>query len=838
MDVAGAKTQRPQPGWAPDHETVLDLTGSWRATRATDELRRVFADLSYDDGSVSTSPSESLGSNDPESGDTGSDDTESGDTGSDDAAPGDSGTADAPDSGRTDHRVSTDPAVAPILRPVARSGDNEQWTTVHVPSHWKSHAAFADNNDPLLFRRRFTAARPAPGRRSWLKFDGIFYQGDVWLDSTYVGDTEGYHLPHDFEITEQLQARNDHVLGVEVSCQPQNNNITKRNLTGDFQHSDAVAPDWNPGGIWQGVRIEETGPVRIKRLRCICLSASSERAELKIRALLDCDRPGTVRLRSDVGTTLHEFDHAVAKGSNRVEWWVTIERPKLWWPASLGQPNLTDVTISVFALDDTSGPDHTDMNGDEPTTALEPSDVRSFRTGLREVRMKNWIFTINGERLHLKGANVGPTRMAIGDATPAEVRRDVVLAQEAGLDVIRVHAHISHPALYDAADELGMLIWQDMPLQGGYARSVRKQAVRQAGETVDLLGHHPSIIHWCGHNEPLAMEPSTELPTGPSKKAAESKLRYALLQELPTWNKSVLDFAIHRALSKSDESRPVTAHSGIFPGPTSGGTDSHLSFGWRHGRERDLPLLLRAFPRMARFVSEFGAQALPVESSFIDSSTWPELDWDQLRQDRSLQKTFFDRAVPAENYRTFAEWKAATQVYQAELLRRQIEEFRRIKYRPNGGFAFLSLADPMDRPVVSTAVLGHDRQPKPAFEAVQEACRPVIVTIDRPPAVVTVGDALTFDVHVVSDVRHVLRGATVRAELRWPGGTHSWGWKGDVAADSCTRIGAIDFVVPSPVHPASLGQRPDRPEVGTLSVDLTLEHPETTATNRYTTRFV
>ena len=87
---------------------------------------------------------------------------------------------------------------------------------------------------------------------------------------------------------------------------------------------------------------------------------------------------------------------------------------------------------------------------------------------------------------------------------PAEFRHDVELAREAGLDLLRVHGHISRPELYDAADELGMLLWQDFPLQWGYARSIRKEAVRQAREAVDQLGHHPSIAVWCAHNEPVA----------------------------------------------------------------------------------------------------------------------------------------------------------------------------------------------------------------------------------------------------------------------------------------------------------------------------------------------
>ena len=118
--------------------------------------------------------------------------------------------------------------------------------------------------------------------------------------------------------------------------------------------------------------------------------------------------------------------------------------------------------------------------------------------------LQDWVFTVNGEPMFVKGANLAPTRMALGDATPAEIRRDVELAREAGLDLLRVHGHISRPELYDAADELGMLLWQDFPLQWGYARTIRKEAVRQAREAVDQLGHHPSIVVWCAHNEPVA----------------------------------------------------------------------------------------------------------------------------------------------------------------------------------------------------------------------------------------------------------------------------------------------------------------------------------------------
>ena len=81
------------------------------------------------------------------------------------------------------------------------------WEPIEVPGHWRSMAAFAEPDGPLLYRTTFEEGRPRLRRAGWLTFDGLFYQGDVWLDGAYLGDTEGYFLPHTFEITEQLAGR-------------------------------------------------------------------------------------------------------------------------------------------------------------------------------------------------------------------------------------------------------------------------------------------------------------------------------------------------------------------------------------------------------------------------------------------------------------------------------------------------------------------------------------------------------------------------------------------------------------------------------------------------------
>jgi beta-mannosidase len=246
-----------------------------------------------------------------------------------------------------------------------------------------------------------------------------------------------------------------------------------------------------------------------------------------------------------VGDLEIDQDHQLAAGSNELAWQVVIERPALWWPHALGDQPLLDVVVEAFV-------------------AKESSDRRAFRTGLRQVRMDDFVLSVNSERLFLKGSNYGPTRLSLGAAEPSEIEHDVLLARRANLDLLRVQAHIGRAELYDAADRHGVLLWQDLPLRGGYARGVRKAATRTARAAVDLLAHHPSIAIWCGHDD------------------------------APIASRAVLDASVKRALERADGSRPALAHSpAAHPG--------------------DLAGLAAKIPRFVRFVSGLGAGAFPTE---------------------------------------------------------------------------------------------------------------------------------------------------------------------------------------------------------------------------------
>jgi beta-mannosidase len=657
--------------------------------------------------------------------------------------------------------------------------DDGEWQPLVVPGHWRSEPAFSTSDGPILYRKRLEMA-PLAGQRAWLTMDGIFYQSDVWLDGSYLGDTEGYFFPHRFDITSALEARSEHLLALEVVCDRPARRAAKRALLGVFGYWDCIDPSYNPGGIWAPVRVELSGPVQLSLLRVTCVEADAKSAVLELSAVLDSVDAVTVTMRTEarrsgtfngeptVPAARIETRQPLAVGPNRVRWRLVVDEPDLWWPVGLGSQSLYDVCVTV-------------------ELAGEPACSKVLRTGLREVSAENLVWSVNGERVFLKGANLAPTRRDLAAASPADVARDVRLAAEAGLNLLRVHAHIGRPELYDAADELGVLLWQDMPLHRGYT-GVRRQAVRQVAAAVDLLGHHPSIVVWCGHDEPFSHELPAGRAPGPTR-----VLRSAVAQALPGWNKSVLDTSIKRALERADPTRPVLAHSGMLPHP-AWGTDTHLYFGWYHGRWDDLPRAMATWPAAARFIGELGAQAVPHTADFMEPELWPDLDWERLGRHFCLQKSIFDDLVPPSRYASFEEWRDATQAYQARLVRFQVESLRRLQFRPTGGFAVFLLND--CQPAISWSLLDHERRPKAAYTALRQACAPVLVAADWPAPSYQPGVSISLAVHVVNDLLDELAGAVVEARLAWPGGGRKWLFNGNVAANACSFVGTLNAVLP------------------------------------------
>ncbi|MDG1410827.1 MAG: hypothetical protein P8L46_00275 [Acidimicrobiales bacterium] len=640
--------------------------------------------------------------------------------------------------------------------------DDRSWHPIDVPGHW-AHVPGMASERAVLHRTRFHAPVPDDERRRWLRFDGISQQGDVWLNGGYVGDTDGYFVPHVFEVTDLMADRDEHLLAVDVSCPRFGNPDERTDLMGAILDPElSGAAGMNPGGIWRNVSLVESGPSAIKYFRAICVDANPTRAHLALRCVFDHPEGGMVTLRAAVAGHTQELHHPAAAGENRVEWTIDVPEPELWWPHTLGNQPLHDLRCEL------------EVDG-------EVYDHRERRIGFRSVRMNKWTFHVNDTRLFVKGINHLPTRPRLADASPVEVIADLRAARDAGLDLVRLVAHIARPELYEAADELGLLIWQDLPIRGMMARGVRGQAVRQAREAVDLLGHHPSIAMWCAHDEPRR-QPAVRLSTPP-----------VIGQQRPSWNRAVLDTSIRRVLQRTDGSRPVVKHTDVPPHlPQLDGTTSHLWFGWHDRAAADLGPTLARVPRMGRFVTAFGAASVNPSLPELSSPRWPGLNWEAIAGAVGAPVGSLHHLVPPAAVDDGQTWARMTQQAQAEVIGTTIETLRRLKYRPTGGFCLHYLADQSS--VGGFGVLDHERRSKPGWDALIDACRPVIIVADPLPRVLRADVAHRVAIHVVSDLREPISGAEIRATVTFPDGTtQSSRWGGDVTGDHCEFIADLEF---------------------------------------------
>ncbi len=701
--------------------------------------------------------------------------------------------------------------------------DDSAWDLVPVPGHWGQSEPFASEDGPVVYRHRFAAPPPDPGRRAWLRFDGVMSDAEVWLDGQHLGDIGVYYAPHQFDITDALAATDgEHVLAVEVACTTGSDG-PKHAINGAIG-AGPLTPPGSPGGIWRPVGIVETGPVAIRRSRLVCIDASAERAVLQFRLVLDAIRAARIRIDTSIvgprgrtagGVAVHD----VASGENHLEWTATIDEPALWWPASLGDQPRYDVGVAIRTTDPDgsragAGPPSSSGSDDgghraagEAESYPVLSDRRHWRTGLRTVSANQLSWSVNGRSVFVKGIAVGPHDRFLGQVDPARFADDVRAAREAGLDMIRVQGHLSRPELYEAADDQGVLIWQDLPLVGTYSARSQGAARAAARAAVDRYGHHPSIALWCAHDEPNG--PPLPAPTDGSIEGLAGVGRRLGRHLLPGWNRSVLDPLLRRELRTSDPSRTVITRSGSLPTPADvTGSDSHLRLGWHAGRPEDLADLIRRWPRLGTFVSAIGSQSATVQNWAPDEPTWP-----------TAERGAFDRYLPRGAYGDGESWALATQAYQAEVIRYQIETLRRLKYRPTGGFCVVALFDA--EPAGGFGVLDHDRNPKPAYAVLTDACRPVVVIADPPPTIVTPGREISVAVHAVSDLPRPLGSVVVTARARLDDWSATQRWRGRLEADCCELIGRLRFVVP------------DR--TGALTIDLELDAPERVATNRYQT---
>ncbi len=111
-------------------------------------------------------------------------------------------------------------------------------------------------------------------------------------------------------------------------------------------------------------------------------------------------------------------------------------------------------------------------------------------------------FILNGKEYPLRGVSRHQDRMGFGNALlPEHHKEDIDLILEVGATTIRL-AHYQHDQyFYDLCDEVGLVIWAEIPYISKHLENGRENTISQMTELIAQNYNHPCIVVWGLSNE-------------------------------------------------------------------------------------------------------------------------------------------------------------------------------------------------------------------------------------------------------------------------------------------------------------------------------------------------
>lgn len=379
--------------------------------------------------------------------------------------------------------------------------DDSKWENINLPHTWNiddhfDHRGVDDGLDitlsyyrgPAWYRKEIII--PKDSRRIFLFFEGANKVTKVYLNGQEVGKHIGGYTNFEFDITDYIKYGQSNLIAVWVD---------------NSYHYDIPpqSADYTMyGGIYRDVYLIEKNPVYIDYILIKTPQVSKERALIHIQMIGQNKSAAAFKgivkatLKSPNGKKLLKANRHLrlnAHSSDTITLtFDALETPDLWSP---DRPNLYRVECVL-------------------QKGFKKLDQLSDSFGLRWFKFdQDKGFFLNGEYLRLRGVNRHQDQAGYGNAVPNNLHiRDMQLIKSMGANFVRLAHYPQDPAVLDACDSLGLLVWEEVP----NVRSIgKKQYIENAKamfkEMVIQHYNHPSIIIWGVMNEIMRDQRDSEL---------------------------------------------------------------------------------------------------------------------------------------------------------------------------------------------------------------------------------------------------------------------------------------------------------------------------------------
>lgn len=330
------------------------------------------------------------------------------------------------------------------------------------------------------YRRPLPALRP--GLRTILHFGAVDRCAEVWVGGAHVASHEGGYTGFAVDITDHLAD------GADVVVRADDDPADLDAPRGKQDWRDEPHQIWYPRttGIWRTVWLEHVARQHLVELDW---DADPTALEVGLRARLSVTGRGIrlwVRIRAGdrllVDDTVHVDGIEVQRRFRVGDGGVDDREALLWWP---WRPILLDAEVALL-----------DAAGDVI------DQVRSY-TALRRVECQDGAFLLNGCPLALRLV-LDQGYWPHTGATPADttaLRTDLLLTRSLGFHGARKHQKVEDPRYLAWADQLGMLVWAEMPSAYRPGPTSARRLLAEWPEVVRAHRGHPCVVAWVPINE-------------------------------------------------------------------------------------------------------------------------------------------------------------------------------------------------------------------------------------------------------------------------------------------------------------------------------------------------
>jgi exo-1,4-beta-D-glucosaminidase len=389
---------------------------------------------------------------------------------------------------------------------------------------------------------RTTFEAPSEHAVYLLEFPGINYRAEIWLNGRLIADSKqvvGMYSAHELNATQWIKPGQSNTLAIKVTPERAIQDVNGVELADSWfdwlnwkylgyqgprpenSHGISFVPDRN-AGIWKPVYLKVAGEVTLSdplvnpelplpqtnsaklTVYATLRNASNQQVKGVLRATISRLGKATIQIEQPIGLAPGEQRQASFAPLEYPQ--LAISNPDLWWPYTMGTPNLYDLRLE-FLEDDHLSDAARIRFGIRSITQFRDHDEQFPAVG----KGGNFYLKINGKDFLIRGGVYTPDLLYRYD--PDREAAILRYVKDLGLNMLRWESKISSEHIVELADEQGIPLmfgwmccnqWEKWDQWDGEDHRVAEESLRSQ---ILMLGHHASAFIWANGSDGLPPDP-------------------------------------------------------------------------------------------------------------------------------------------------------------------------------------------------------------------------------------------------------------------------------------------------------------------------------------------